>query len=750
MTAGSLSYTRGEDPLRADKLNASFSERLLVAGDTMTGPLILSRPPVQPFEAATKAYIDNLLTVKLLLTVGDTPPFGVVPNTLWWHSAECQLYIYYDDGTSKQWVPASTLSALNSYAPLASPVFTGDARAVTAAPGDNDTSIATTAFVTAAITARGGVAEAPSDGSSYGRLNAAWAKVLPFTALASTNPGMDGVMSPGTSTTVSRADHIHPIDASRYAASNPSGYQTAAQVVAVVPSASSTTPVMDGTAAVGVGTAFARSDHVHPSDTSRAPLASPAFSGSPTAPTTIADTSSTQVATTAFVLGQAGALAPTMDGTATVGTSLRYTRQDHVHPTDTSRAPIASPTFTGTLRAPTIAATGALTLNAISVATTDQLPVLATTSLVGLVKPDGTTITVDGTGKIVAVGGGGGLTDAVSDGSSYGRLNATWAKVAPLASPVLTGSPAAPTAAVDTNTTQLATTAFVISQAGTAAPIMDSSGSTTAGTSTRFARQDHIHPSDSSRYPTTNPVGYQTALQVSAAITPTLRYANSAINSGFVVNQRNYASGTALAANAFGHDRWKGGAGGCTYTFTQSGNPSTTLTITAGTLQQVVEGITLVGGTYVLSWTGTAQGRIGAASYGASPVTATVTAGTNTAIEFNAGTVAQVKFEIGATATTWQARGQRDELSDCQRFYCTLPGTLFPCGSVAGPAYSNTILWPVAMRATPTVTTTGFSYSGANSGSLGAANASGCYLSAISSGGSGTFATCTVNATADL
>ncbi len=36
-----------------------------------------------------------------------------------------------------------------------------------------------------------------------------------------------------------------------------------------IPAASSTTPNMDGTAAVGVGTTFARADHVHPSDTSR-------------------------------------------------------------------------------------------------------------------------------------------------------------------------------------------------------------------------------------------------------------------------------------------------------------------------------------------------------------------------------------------------------------------------------------------------------------------------------------------------
>lgn len=38
-----------------------------------------------------------------------------------------------------------------------------------------------------------------------------------------------------------------------------------------IPAASSTTPSMDGTAAVGTGTTWARADHVHPSDTSRVP-----------------------------------------------------------------------------------------------------------------------------------------------------------------------------------------------------------------------------------------------------------------------------------------------------------------------------------------------------------------------------------------------------------------------------------------------------------------------------------------------
>jgi hypothetical protein len=65
MTAGLILYVRGEDPLRADKLNASFSERLLVSGDAMTGPLLLARDPVKPFEAATRHYVDALVTQAL-------------------------------------------------------------------------------------------------------------------------------------------------------------------------------------------------------------------------------------------------------------------------------------------------------------------------------------------------------------------------------------------------------------------------------------------------------------------------------------------------------------------------------------------------------------------------------------------------------------------------------------------------------------------------------------------------------------
>lgn len=141
-----------------------------------------------------------------------------------------------------------------------------------------------------------------------------------------------------------------------------------------------------------------------------------ALSGVPTAATAAVDTNTTQIATTAFVLAQAAGTAPVMNGTAAVGTSTRYARQDHVHPTDTSRAPLASPALTGTPTAPTAA---------VDTNTTQ----LATTAYVV----------------------GQGYLKSATASSTY----------APLASPSLTGTPTAPTASAGTNTTQIATTAFV-------------------------------------------------------------------------------------------------------------------------------------------------------------------------------------------------------------------------------------------------------------------------------------------------
>ena len=146
---------------------------------------------------------------------------------------------------------------------------------------------------------------------------------------------------------------------------------------------------------------------------------------------------------------------------------------------------------------------------------------------------------------------------------------------------------------------------------------------------------------------------------------------NRLIDAGFTINQRVYVSGTALSSGVYAHDRWKAGASGCTYTFTQGslGVPIT-ITITAGSIQQVIEGCNMPeGGTYVLSWEGTAQARFNGGTYGSSPLAVTgITAGANTTIEFNTGTLLKPQLEVGSSATGFEYRQYQQELALCQRY----------------------------------------------------------------------------------
>jgi len=145
---------------------------------------------------------------------------------------------------------------------------------------------------------------------------------------------------------------------------------------------------------------------------------------------------------------------------------------------------------------------------------------------------------------------------------------------------------------------------------------------------------------------------------------------NRVINGNFSVNQRAVSGTVTLAAGAYGHDRWKAGAGGCTYTFATALNV-TTITITAGTLQQVIEGANLESGTFRLSFTGTATARIDSGAYGASgaAVSGTAVGGTNQTVEFSTGTVSRVQYELGSVATPFEQRHYVLELVLCQRYF---------------------------------------------------------------------------------
>ena len=153
-------------------------------------------------------------------------------------------------------------------------------------------------------------------------------------------------------------------------------------------------------------------------------------------------------------------------------------------------------------------------------------------------------------------------------------------------------------------------------------------------------------------------------------------FKNLLIDAGFTINQRSYVSAATLASGSYGHDRWKAGASGGNYTFTQLAS-STTITIASGkSLIQVVEDKNVNGTSFVLSWTGTAQARFAvnsatpSGSYAASPILITgQTVGTTMSVEFNTGTLTNPQLELGSTATSFDCRDYGRELIMCQRYY---------------------------------------------------------------------------------
>lgn len=167
---------------------------------------------------------------------------------------------------------------------------------------------------------------------------------------------------------------------------------------------------------------------------------------------------------------------------------------------------------------------------------------------------------------------------------------------------------------------------------------------------------------------------------------------NRLINGNFAINQRVVSGAVVLAAGKYGHDRWKAGAAGCSYTFVTSGQ-DTTITITAGSLMQVVEGVNVEGGIYTLSHAGTAQARTAinnaatSGAYAASPLqTVAATGGQKVTVEFATGTVSRVMLEPGAAASPFERRSFPSELTLCQRYF----ETSYPLGVAPGtPQVSN-------------------------------------------------------------
>lgn len=238
---------------------------------------------------------------------------------------------------------------LSGYSTSASPAFTGTPTAPTAAVDTNTTQIATTAFVIGQGYAKlagptfTGVPASPTAAVDTNTTQIA-STAFVLAQAASAAPVMDGVAAVGTSTRYARGDHVHATDTTLAPKASPTFTGTPLSTTA----AADTNTTQIATTAYVVGQGYAK-------------LASPTLTGTPASTTAAVDTNTTQIATTAFVVAQAGATNPVMNGTVTVGTSKRYSREDHVHATDTSLAPKASPTFTGTVTTAALTATGVFT-----------------------------------------------------------------------------------------------------------------------------------------------------------------------------------------------------------------------------------------------------------------------------------------------------------------------------------------------------------------------------------------------------
>jgi hypothetical protein len=202
-------------------------------------------------------------------------------------------------------------------------------------------------------------------------------------------------------------------------------------------------------------------------------------------------------------------------------------------------------------------------------------------------------------------------------------------------------------------------------------------------------------------------------------------YQNRIINGAFVINQRGYTSGTNLASGSYGFDRWKSGFTNTALTFT-AGSQSTTVTIsTSGVLQQIVERENMPAGTYVLSWSGTATGRVynsGATppSYAASPITVTLDGLANVVVEFTASgstkTLGTVQLEAGTVFSPFEYRQRAAELLLCQRYYqvwtSNATGTVMMVGYADGAGTAGSFNRPIIpnMRVAPTNSYSGVIY----------------------------------------
>lgn len=245
------------------------------------------------------------------------------------------------------------------------------------------------------------------------------------------------------------------------------------------------------------------------------------FTGAPVAPTPSIGDNSPRIATTQFVqeslivvggFGPSNAI-PLMDGVASSGFGALGSREDHTHPSDTTRAPSSAATAIGTSFSPTGGVSATTVQAAIAELDSEKVSV-------GSITAAGTSFTPAGTISATNVQAAIAELDNETQVALSGKAS--------LASPVFTGDPRAPTPSTSDNDTSIATTAFVKTvlaqqptgmQPSNATPLINGVGA--PGVGVEGSRYDHVHPVDTSRAPASAGTAVGTTFTPSGTIAAT-------------------------------------------------------------------------------------------------------------------------------------------------------------------------------------------------------------------------------------
>lgn len=381
-------------------LPAQVDYALSIYGGTLLGPLYLFEDPLYPTEAATKAYVDQRVGTSGVTSFNSrSGAVFLTPSDI----TAALAYIPYNAANPAGFVTASGASAA---APVRS--VAGRVGAVTLTHTDITD---WTNTITSAL--------------------APYALAASVPAGSNAPPLMDGVANAGVLPTWTRSDHIHPIDVSRYAASNPSGYQTAAQLSAAISAAAYVLPTASTTALGGV-----KVDGTTVTIASGVISAAVSGGGIPDAPSTGIIFGRMNATWVAVPVGSGGIVDAPNDGTSYGRKSLGWTHLTHADITDwastlASYAPLASPVFSGTpsLPAGTFGVTQAPGASGTSIATTAFVAAAVSAGTAGLVNSFNTrigSVTLNNADVLAVLPGS--LTLPLVDGTASAGTGTTWAR----------------------------------------------------------------------------------------------------------------------------------------------------------------------------------------------------------------------------------------------------------------------------------------------------------------------------------